>query len=358
MKPSLIVACTALTTIFLGPITASASVIEGVTATATSWWSMPDAETPYQAPVNLVNNLGMESPYDITATHNPDGDASGQWHAKSLTDDPNPTLTFDLGGAFDLEAIHIWNGNQGRFGQNNTGRGVNSFTVRVSTDGSAFAEVLTETLTRSPFVNNNVAPINAQSFDLTGNVGITHVQIRVNSVHDPANPYPNLSEVMFTAVEVPGSFAISRFELAGGEVTLAFPSKPGEVFDIYRSVDLQAGLETPLVADLPAAASGAPVSGLIDDFTGGVTLGDSMVDFDEALTAGANYFFIPDDGLNAGREIEVVSWSGSKITLAENIESDLTWSGFYMVRGSIPSETEWVDTAPPAGKAFYQVRRH
>ena len=121
-------------------------------------------------------------------------------------------LTFTLGGAFDLDGIHIWNGNQGRFAQDNTGRGVKSFTVSVSTNGTDFTAVLTNELTRSPFVNNNVGPINAQSFSLQGQTGITHVRLRVNSIHDPGNPYAALSEVMFTYVVDPDLAVASAFD--------------------------------------------------------------------------------------------------------------------------------------------------
>lgn len=357
MKSTLIVASAALSAILAGPLQAG-SVIEGVKATASSWWSMPDTQTAYQAPVNLVNNLGMAVPHDITATHAANGDAVGQWHAKAWADDPNPVLTFDLGGAFDLAGIHIWNGNQGRVGQDNTGRGVNEFVLSVSSDGTSYTTVGTYNLTRSPFVNNNVGPVSAQNFDLTGHNGVTHVRIRVNSVHDLANnPYANLSEVMFTANIVPGVFYLSRFVVAGGKVTLAFPSEPGQVFDVYRSVDLASGFDTPLVAGIPAAAATVPAAGVIDVWGGGFTLGDTLKNFDTALTSGLTYVFVPTNGVNSGREIAVVSWSGNTITLAENLETDLTWNGGYQVRTPAPTETEWIDTAPPAGKAFYKVGR-
>jgi hypothetical protein len=356
MKSAMIVASATLSAILAGPLQA-ASVIEGVTATASSWWSMPNEETPYQAPVNLVNNLGMANPYDITATHAADGDASGQWHAKSWADDPNPVLTFDLGGAFDLEGIHIWNGNQGRFGEDNTGRGVNEFVLSVSTDGVNYTTVGTYNLTRSPFVDNNVGPINAQSFDLAGHNGITHARILVNSIHDPANPYANLSEVMFTANIVPAVFSLSRFEVAEDSVTLAFPSEPGQVFDIYRSADLNNGFDTPLVANLPAAEAVVPVEGVIDIFDGGVELVDSEVNFGQFLNETESYLFVPTNGANEGREIAVVDWSGNIITLAEDLASDLTWSGPYEIKTPVPTETEWIDNARLQGKAFYKIGR-
>ena len=67
MKKHLVPVAAMLAAILATPLQAAA-VIEGVAATASSWWSMPDTTTPYQAPVNLVNNLGMAAPYDISAT--------------------------------------------------------------------------------------------------------------------------------------------------------------------------------------------------------------------------------------------------------------------------------------------------
>lgn len=331
------------------------SVIQGVTATASSWWGMPAVS--YQHPGNLVNNSGLSVPYDITATHAPNGDADKQWHAREWANDPNPVLTFSLGGTFDLETLHIWNANQGRLGENNTGRGVKSFTVSVSTNGTTFSEALTAELVRSPFVSNNVGPVSAQTFNLKGRNGITTVRIRVNSIHDPANPYPGLSEVMFTAVEKLVPVPITRVGVGPGRVTAAFASTPGQLFSVFRSVDLVNGFDTPLVTGIPAATATVAVTSSIDNFDGGATLGDSTVDFTQSLSAGKKYVFVPSNGLSLGREIAVVSWSGNAVTLAQDISADLTWNGDYKLRTLPPTETEWIDTAPPAGRAFYRVGR-
>ena len=331
------------------------TVIQGVTATATSWWTMPDTTNPYQAPVNLVNNGGLSAPYDINATHAANGDAMLQWHAKSWTTDPNPVLTFTLGGAFDLDAIHIWNGNQGRAGQDNTGRGVKSFTISVSTDGTNFTDALTAELTRSPYVNGNAGPVNAQHFSLAGHKGINAVKLRVNSIHDPANPYPNLSEVMFTAVDKFTPVQIRRIRTGPGTVTLTIPSAPGQRFAIYRSNDLTTGFDAPLVRDIAAATDTLARTGTITDFSLGQTLGDNAANFDTILTQGVSYVFLPGSGASAGQSIPVLSWSGDTVTIGQDISGDLEWSGNYTIRTAVPTETQWTDTAPPAGKGFYKA---
>jgi hypothetical protein len=131
------------------------------------------------------------------------------------------------------------------------------------------------------------------------------------------------------------------------------------LFDIFRSTDLMTGFDTPLVANLPAAGGILTVTSEIDNSTGGVTLGDSLTDFDTVLTSGTSYFFIRSDGANAGTQTAIVSWSGNTVTLAEDISSDSTWTGPYTIETLAPDETSWTDTSLPAGgKAFYRVGRH
>jgi hypothetical protein len=341
-------------TAFLSPAPLQGgAVIEGITATATSWWDDQLGAGSIQWVGNLTNNSGLSAPYDLAATHAPHNDAVGMWHAKQWSVDPNPTITFNLGGSFDLEGMHVWNGNQA-LNTDHIQRGVKDFELSVSTNGGTSFTVLgNRTLVVSPLP---AQPVAAQVFDLSGRNGVTHVKIRVLSNHHPGNnDYSSLSEVMFTAAEAP--FQLTRFELGQGTVTLAFPSEPGQVFDIYRSADLAAGFGTPRVEGLLGAIGNTVVDSVIDGFGGGLTLGDSRVNFGTVLTSGVTYFLIPGNGQNAGREIAVQSWSGNTVTVTSNIGSDLTWTGAYKIRTATPVETEWVDTNPLAGRAFYRVRR-
>ncbi len=184
-------------------------VIRGVTATASSEWGGGGTVIAD----HLVNNSGLRTAgstpgnetsasYDVTAVHIPHGSAYDQWHTG--TGDPTPTIDFDLGGSFSLDAIHIWNGNQ----INATSRGVQQFDILVSTDGINFTEVLSnQTLTQSP--NNTY--IAAQYFSLTGNNNITHVRLRVDSNY--GDPYTGLAEVMFTQLIDPALNAPAVFDL-------------------------------------------------------------------------------------------------------------------------------------------------
>ncbi|MEJ6578921.1 MAG: DUF642 domain-containing protein [Akkermansiaceae bacterium] len=158
-------------------------------------------------------------------------------------------------------------------------------------------------------------------------------------------------------------FEITSFVRTADSATLTFPSKAGESFNIFRSTDLTTGFDTPLVADLPAAEGVLTVTSTIgsDGFLGLdlVDEGDPLVDFDTALTSDTSYVFIRSDGTFAGTQTAIVSWSGNTVTLAEDISTDLSWSGPYTIQTLGPDETSWTDTSLPAGgKAFFRVKRH
>jgi hypothetical protein len=335
----------------------AASVIPNVGVNATSWWDDHLGAGSIQWIGNLTNNSGLSAPYDVTATHAFHRDAVDMWHAKAWSVDPNPTVTFTLGGTFDLTGIHIWNGNQA-LDTAHIRRGVNRFQLSVSKDGgTTYSPVGTYNLVVSPMPGTQVS---AQNFDLTGQNGVTHVRLRVLSTHNsPAGggDYASLAEVMFTAVLVPEVLTLNEFLVEPGKVTLAIPSTPGQVFDIFRTTNLGVGFGPPLAPGVPAASGSTAVESVVDDFSGGVTVVDTSVNFSSLLTAGVQYAFIRTNGDNAGKEVAVVSWSGSTITLAENVGADLSWSGPYRIGVPAPAETRWVDTDPPADRAFYKVER-
>jgi len=192
----------------------AASVIPNVGVTATSWWDDHLGSNSIQWIGNITNGSGLSAPNDITATHGFNNDAVGMWHAKAWNVDPNPTITFNLGGAFDLAGIHIWNGNQA-LNLAHIRRGVRDFQLSVSTNGgSSYTLVGSYQLAVSPLPGTQIS---AQNFDLSGQNGVTHVQLRVLSTHNsPAGggDYASLSEVMFTVPE-PGVALLGGLGLLG-----------------------------------------------------------------------------------------------------------------------------------------------
>lgn len=198
--------------VMFGTSASAAEVIQSVTATASSEWSASQSAT------NLVNNSGLRTAgslpgnstattYDITGVHTYDQSAVNQWHNTGPAD-PNSVITFNLGGSFTMDAIHIWNGNQWGTALDLTSRGVQQFDILTSSDGVNFTEVLSnQTLQQSAAGTF----ISAQSFSLVGNNGVTHVQLRIDSNYGDA--YTGLSEVMFTRVVDPGLSAPATRDL-------------------------------------------------------------------------------------------------------------------------------------------------
>ena len=186
---------------------AHAAVITGVTATASTYYAAQ------QTPDNLVNNSGLSVPDSFTATHSADVSAVGQWHAGAgqgiagaapVVD--NQFVTFNLGGAYDLSAIYIWQMNQ----NNNTGRGVHQFDLLYSVDHG------TNWLTASSNLNLTQSPggtsVSAQQFSLVQS-GVTNVRIEIDSAWSgAATDYVGLSEVKFdgvvTAVPEPSTYGL------------------------------------------------------------------------------------------------------------------------------------------------------
>ena len=141
------------------------------------------------------------------------------------------------------------------------------------------------------------------------------------------------------------------------QATLAISSSPGDLFDIYRTVDLESGFGTPVATDVPVSEPTTELSGVIDDLSGSTTLVDDESDFDALLTPGVSYVLRPGDGANADQPSEVLSWSGSSITLVDDYGSDNSWSGAFTIE-TAAWETLWIDEAGASDEhAFYQVRR-
>jgi hypothetical protein len=136
-------------------------------------------------------------------------------------------VTFDLGGAYHLTKIYIWQYNQ-------TGvmseRGVDEFDVLVSTDnGANYTEVITDAHLEEALST----PQSAQRFALVQN-NVTQVRIAIDTAHSGnTREYVGLAEVRFegvTAVEgipdedIPDSLEVPQTDGQEGEPMSADPS--------------------------------------------------------------------------------------------------------------------------------------
>ncbi len=131
--------------------------------------------------------------------HRADGGGTdfGQWHG--IQGESDGYVMFDLGGQFDLTAVHLWNSNQ----TNNTNRGVNGFEILLTNDASAYA--LGEQgnpAWGTAVVSSNLAqaasgePLAAETFPVTG----TFRYVQVNILSNHGADFTGLSEFRVSAV--------------------------------------------------------------------------------------------------------------------------------------------------------------
>ena len=155
--------------------------------------------------VTTTSSMGTFGTYNIGDLTNGQGLSSSSinaYHTHSYSDmwlsetgQTEGTLTFDLGGTFSLSDIAIWNYTaELSEGEYETGRGVEAFSVELSTDGGV-------TYTHEfPYLQlqEGTAPGDnfAQVFSL-GGVLATHVKLNIVDYWAIDSFYVGLSEVQF-----------------------------------------------------------------------------------------------------------------------------------------------------------------
>ncbi len=156
--------------------TANAQLITPVDVTASSTFATYEV-------VNLINDSGLSS-----GLH--DGNFENMWMSNG--GDIQPILTFDLGSSYVLTGADVWQYNS----DIDYGRGVQNFTIAVSSDNVTFTQVASATLTESSGGN---IPAQAVPFSGTGR----YVRFSVLSNYGNAD-FAGLSEVKFE-----GSLAVT-----------------------------------------------------------------------------------------------------------------------------------------------------
>ncbi len=227
---------------------ARADLIMPTGVTATSWYT--DAETH---PNNLINGSEIKNDNDILspdlsaesadATHesHPGGPGFSMWHAGSGTPGTGPgvvadqVLIFELGGKFDLTEAYIWQFNQSCCSP--PGRGVDEFTLHVSTDGvDNFGPAIGGTLSLPPAFATE--PITATSFPLVAS-GVTHVKIEILSAQSGnLEEYVGLSEVRFESSSPPVLIGDINLDLTVDRKDVAeFVTHYGEIGSVFTTGD-------------------------------------------------------------------------------------------------------------------------
>jgi len=187
--------CLAILALTSLPSIAWGGLVTGVTAT-TSMGTFGSYNI-----ANITNGNGLSS-QSLTATHT-NSPFTTMWI--STLGNNTGTITFDLGGSYSIKTMALWNYNF--IGAGTTlRRGVESFELDFSTDGSSFTSLLTsQTATRA---NNGAEP--SQLYDLGG---VTATHIRMSVVSNFGGRYTGLSEVAFATPE-PGTASMLLFAIA------------------------------------------------------------------------------------------------------------------------------------------------
>ena len=170
---------------------AEAEFVRPASATASSRWSANTGESHLIQLRGTAGDktLSAESP---TATHPEDGGGPefGQWHTADGDMTNGAWVVFDFGFPRILTHIYIWQANQtGLFD-----RGVDGFSVDVSTNQTAWHEALAPT----NLAISSGGDIAAESFGLSNADRIRYARINITSTH--GSTYAGLSEVRFEAV--------------------------------------------------------------------------------------------------------------------------------------------------------------
>ena len=188
------------------------TIINPVSATASSnqlpymqsdliSWNYNSADTP----PSLSNPLYMTTANpDLNAGANPFQYGNGMWTSDGYTATAGSmTINFDLGAAYDLQNIYIWNGNQ----WDATDIGVRNLTIQGSTNNVTF-NTLTSTATVNLTQSTDRAIAYAQVFSASqNNTSIRYVRFNINTTWGGygGQTWAQLSEVRFTAVPEPSS---------------------------------------------------------------------------------------------------------------------------------------------------------
>jgi hypothetical protein len=197
---------TALAAAVLAASPAFAATITPVAVTASNtfpFWGEYNAE-------NLIDGSGI-----VDGLH--DDAYTNMWMTDQAVQ--AASLTFDLGAAYDLAAVDIWNYNYGDPGfASLLDRGAKDFSVWLSADGVSYDQVFAGTLAQG-----TGELLAAQRFNLDGGARYVRLDLLNNYATDPYIPYTatGLSEVRFdgtlAAVPEPASWAmmIAGFGLTG-----------------------------------------------------------------------------------------------------------------------------------------------
>ncbi len=136
--------------------------------------------------------------HETPGWYNPYQNVAGRFNAS----DAATTLTFDLGAAYELESLVLWNGAEAWAGVYYNNRGLESFTMSFSTDNVTFGDAVAV----DPTIIGEIPDFAAETFAIP-NVTAQYVMFS-DLVNGGGGGYAEISEVKFVAVPEPATFGM------------------------------------------------------------------------------------------------------------------------------------------------------
>ena len=145
--------------------------------------------------------------HETPGWYNPFEDVAGRF----TSFDAATTLTFDLGAAYELESLVLWNGAEAWGGVYYNNRGLDAFTMSFSTDGTTFGDTIAVDST----IIAEIPDFDAETFAIP-NVTAQYVMFSDLVNGNGNGAHTAISEVRFTAVPEPAT--LGMVALFGGGI--------------------------------------------------------------------------------------------------------------------------------------------
>ena len=150
----------------------------------------------YSALTGLLDGVGLSGNGDsgdiLTETH-AWGSSANSWHSNN-GNGAATVMTFDLGGTFNVDSIHIWNDNQSN---GVVQRSVKTLDISFSSDGTNFTNLIDNLgdflLPTHVPLSDGLTPVSTLSF--TAVSGVTHIRLADFQQH--GTTFTAMDEVRF-----------------------------------------------------------------------------------------------------------------------------------------------------------------